>query len=412
MNGALGARQLGGVRFEKKQSVDGSVSSMETLTTPLSLDQSRDNPDELFLQARTAGTGRNRNVSGGSNLNPVPESPVEDAEHSYYNTSDASSIDSYSKAGYKDPLAPESPCSGTNSSGLPAALLGSADDPNYHTLVSPETSPVRSTPKDGPLSGSSGDANKGAASSITADSPRGQQSPTAQGPVEYDVPSMISPYSKFNCVDEPVPDYDSSAGSFASTDTVIDTFKHKKAAPMPPPDDYVSQGFMESMASNTSLNSSDASDIDPYTVVGERDASGSSITDTYVDDEGDSDESQPLCHDSGQGSNVPPPAPNTNGYVQAPPPMLKTSTSNDNSAYVQAPPPPPVSKTPLTNGYVQTPPALPPGSTAPPGKPVNELPPTTDSGSYLPHTSLNGIKSGRFIPRPRLRAISGFIKFL
>ena len=368
---------------------------METLTTPLSLDQSRDNAEDLFPQTKRAA-GRSRNVSGGSNLNTVPESPVEDTEHNYYNTGDTSSIESYNKVGYnKDPLAPESPGSGGNSS-LLHGILCSIEGTSYHAFSSPETSPVRSTPKEWPLSGSAG-AEKGTTADTTAitaaaktNSPTGQQSPT-ESPSEYDVPSMISPYSKVNCVDIPMPDYDSSAGSFASTDTVIDTFKNKKPAPMPPADDYVSQGFMASMASNSSLNSSNSSDIDPYTVVGEKEPSTGSNTDTYVDDEVDSDESQPLCHGLGLTSNTVPVSATTGGYVQAPPPMLtkpNTRTESDDAICVQAPPTP-VSNAPLTNGYV----LAPPPSVAPTGNHVNE-PPPTDSGSYVPYMDTNSLKSG------------------
>ena len=394
MNGALGANQLGGVRFEKRQSVEGSVSSMETLTTPLSLDQSRDNGEDLFPQTKTTA-GRSRNVSGGSNLNPVPESPVEDTEHNYYNTSDTSSIESYNKVGYsKDPLAPESPSSVTNSSPLPA-MLCSVEGTSYHTFSSPETSPVRSTPKEWPLSGSGG-AEKGTTAASVPEKtnlPTGQQSPT-ESPGDYDVPSMISPYSKVSCVDFPVSDYDSSAGSFASTDTVIDTFKNKKPAPMPPADDYVSQGFMASMASNSSLNSSNASDIDPYTVVGEREPSTDSNTDTYVDEEVESDESQPLCLNLELESTIVPVPTTTGGYVQAPPPMLtksKRRSDSDDMALVRSPPPP-VSNAPLTNGYVLAPPP-PPNSVAPTGSHVNE-PPPVDSGSYVPHVGVNSMNSG------------------
>ena len=48
-----------------------------------------------------------------------------------------------------------------------------------------------------------------------------------------------------NCVDFPLSDYDSFAGSFVSTGTVIDTFKNKKLPPpQPQTEKYVSEGFM------------------------------------------------------------------------------------------------------------------------------------------------------------------------
>ena len=365
MNGPLGAKDLGGVRFEKKQSMDGSVSSMETLTTPLSVELSRDNNDEMFRSAR------NRNISGGSNLVPVPESPVEDLDHGYYNTSETSSIGSYNKIGFEhDPRANESTNSSENSSPLPAPLLCSVEGTNYHTLSSPETSPVRSSPKE-PLSGS----GEGGATAAPAKpkSPGGEQSPTE--PSEYDVPSMISPYSKVNCVDFPLPDYDSSAGSFASTDTVIDTFKNKKPAPLPQTDDYVSEGFMQSMASNSSLNLSDTSDIAPYSVGGEREPTPDSNKDAYVDDDVESDESQPLCLDLGL-----PAVTSTAGYIQSPPPLFtSSSTNNDGMDYVQVPPP--GHSSPLDNGYVLAPPPV-----APSGGRNSD--PLTDP-SYVPHTRVN-----------------------
>ena len=360
MNGALGAKDLGGVRFEKK-SAGGSVSSTETLTTPLSLDLSRDNQDELFR------TARNRNVSGGSNLNPVPESPVEDPEHSYYNTSESSSIGSYNKESSEhDPHANESTNSSENSSPLPVAMLCSLEGTNYQTLYSPETSPVRSSPKESPLSGS---GEGGATAAATKPkSPGGSHSPAE--PSEYDVPSMISPYSKVNCVDFPMPDYDSSAGSFASTDTVIDTFKNKK--PLPPPDDYVTEGFMQSMASNTSLNLSDTSDIAPYSVVGEKEDTPESNEDAYLDEDVESDESQLLCLDLDL-----PPLTSNGGYVQSPPPMFTSASTNSNGMdYVEAPPR--SHSSPVNNGYVMAPP------------PLAQSGERTDF-SYVPHTSVNGI---------------------
>ena len=81
--------------------MDGSVPSMETLTTPLSLDLSRDNQEDSFTHLKARAV-RSRNASGGSNLNTVPESPVEntrDHDLRHYSTSESSSIGSYNKVG-------------------------------------------------------------------------------------------------------------------------------------------------------------------------------------------------------------------------------------------------------------------------------------------------------------------------
>ncbi len=307
-NGGPLSGNFGRVRFEKKHSQDGSVSSMETGTTPLSLDLSRDNEADLYR----IGAQRSRNVSGGSNLNPVPELPVEDKnEHCYYNVSESSSIESYNKVGFEhDPKVTERANSSDTGSPPPAPpVLSPVEGTNYHALSSPETFPVTRTPPGGAgeTAADQGAGSSAGPQSLAPGSSGGGADP-ASVPSEYDVPSMISPYSRVSCLDFPPPDYDSSAGSQASTDTVIDTFKNKKPASPPPPavsaqpqpqtDDYVSEGFMRSMASNTSLNESEGSEIEPYSLLGEREETSDSKKDAYVDYDVDSDEAQPFVLDS------------------------------------------------------------------------------------------------------------------
>ncbi len=66
MNGEIGGARVPQVRFKKASSADGSssMSSMETLTTPLSADLSRDVAEDLF-NATKANIAHNRTISGG-----------------------------------------------------------------------------------------------------------------------------------------------------------------------------------------------------------------------------------------------------------------------------------------------------------------------------------------------------------
>ncbi len=252
---------------------------------------------------------RDRQLSGGSNLDAVLESPVEaKGDPSCSNVSESSSIGSYNRVGY---------------AGNDPRILGGAVGGFKTPSPPPHPPPSYSLPNARPSPGTTG-SGEYAHGGLFGRPTSKHSSPPSEGrgcsgepisptssPTHYDVPSEITPYSKLDCQDLAEPEYDSSAGSQVSTDTVIDLFKNKppvspltangltRPQAMAQPDDYVSEQFMQAIASSANLNCSD-SEIADYSTVNERpkESEGSSSNDAYHDhsenEDSHSSESEPL----------------------------------------------------------------------------------------------------------------------
>ena len=278
-----------------------------------------------------------------------------DYYNSSHNVSDSSSIDSYSKVGEQDPRRRNTDSCSSSGAGSPLPTAGAAaggqavlapvPGTNYNALYSPDSSPEHfprnASPFNQPV----------------------HRLPPPAGPVRtisqedrdlYDVPSEISPYSKINCIDATIPEYDSSAGSFASTDTVIERPPRSVVPnPMPPISDYVTENFMASMASTTSsINDGDLSGedsdgfedhIESYSKLGEMSDDGSDESQPFLD--GSDDRIDPdsaftpgplglnrLVPQDGKvpsNKSVPMPTLEERGYVQAPPDQRKSAFNTE-----------------------------------------------------------------------------------